>query len=90
MIHRMTLDEAIEYADDVAKNYPGDIHNEDDLELIGRHHQVARWLTELRERRKLGYHPPCPSCRWKTRCVTTDQGAVSKDWHCTMYEYKGD
>jgi hypothetical protein len=85
--HTLTLDEAIDHALDVARNYPAEMGDDESLACVAQHHQLARWLTELRERRKLGYHPPCPSCRWRLRCVTTMQGSVSKDWHCTMYEH---
>lgn len=83
----LTLDEAIDHAREVARNYPAEMSDDESLACVVQHHQLARWLQELRERRKLGYHPPCPSCHWRLRCVTTAQGAVSKDWHCTMYEH---
>jgi hypothetical protein len=85
--HRLTLDEAIDHALDVARNFPAEIGDDESLACVAQHHQLARWLQELRERRKLGYHPPCPSCHWRLRCVTTMQGGVSKDGHCTMYEH---
>lgn len=77
------LDEEILHALDVARNDASG-----DVEHIDRHAKLARWLTELRERRKLGYHPPCPSCRWKDRCVTTDAGQVAESWWCTVYEHE--
>ena len=86
---RLTLNEAIAEALDIARNYPAEVGNAEDLQHVGRNHQISRWLQELRERRKLGYHPPCPSCRWRDRCVTTDAGEQAADWHCTMYESEG-
>jgi len=84
--YRVTLDEAIAWADDIAKNYPAKIDNEDDLQHVVKHSQIARWLMELRERRKEGDCPPCPSCRWEERCSVTAMETASEDWHCTMYE----
>jgi hypothetical protein len=82
---RKTLDEAIADTLKIAR------YGEDDVETICWNHQLNRWLTELKERRTLGYHPPCPSCMWNgDRCTVTARGEVSKDWHCTMYEHKED
>ena len=86
------MDAEILHALDVARNYvakshPTRLSDPEDLAHIVRHASLARWLCELRERRKLGYHPPCPSCQWRERCVTTSAGRVSETWWCTMYEF---
>jgi len=77
------LDEEILRALDVARNDASG-----DVKHISRNASLARWLTELRERRKLGYHPPCPSCRRKDRCVTTNAGQEAESWWCTTYEHE--
>jgi hypothetical protein len=72
------LDEAIAHALDVARH-------DTEKERIDEYARKHRWLVELRERRKLGYLAPCPSCRWKDNCVTTNAGRVSETWWCTMF-----
>ena len=87
MTNRLTLDEAIAHADDIAKNYPAKIDCPEDLAHVGHNHQLARWLTELKERRKLGFLPPCRSCISTARCTVTCSGREADSWHCTMYEW---
>ena len=87
---RVTLDEAIDWADDIAKNYPAKIEDKDSVQHVVKHAQIARWLMELRERRKEGDCPPCISCRWEERCSMTYLAGASEDWNCTMYETEKD
>ena len=81
----MTLDEAIEHAEDIAISAIG-------CECREEHRQLAAWLRELKERRKEPEIIRCGECaRRKTMCDGRDRCAVfnvfvDSDGYCKWAE----
>ncbi len=58
-----------------------------DVKQIEEHIKLQLWLTELQERRKVGYVPPCWSCERESNCIVTSKGNMARSWRCQFYEH---
>ena len=85
----MTLEEAIKHAEEVSNKCQNFVtaHKEDrELEFIQRtekcaeeHRQLAEWLKELKERRKLPEIIYCGECKLKIECCRNIRSGGRKD-----------
>lgn len=78
----MTIEQAIEHAEDVAISAIG-------CECREEHRQLAAWLRELQERRKAPEIVHCGECKWWTKQKNSGQGRCellgiypTGGWHC--------
>ena len=89
----MTLKEAIEHAEDTAKSAIG-------CECRDEHRQLAEWLKELAERRKLPKIIRCKDCKHLYNLIRGNQGVcqtfngfsslVKFDEYCSKAERRTD
>ena len=68
----MTLEQAIEHAEDTAKSAIG-------CECRDEHRQLAEWLKELAERRKQPEIIHCGECELKIECCRNIRSGGRKD-----------
>ena len=73
----MTLEEAIEHAEDIATSAIG-------CECREEHRQLVAWLRELQERRKAPEIIRCKDCKhyeWMSNRIPEEQ-----TWHCHCWD----
>jgi hypothetical protein len=80
----LTLDEAIEHAEDIAISAIG-------CECREEHRQLAAWLCELQERRKAPEIVYCKDCRKHNVKVGFDENfhTVWKEDACPLVDWRG-
>lgn len=77
MSRMMSLEEAIEHAEDIATSAIG-------CECREEHRQLAAWLRELQERRKAPEIIRCKGCKnyeWMSNRIPEEQ-----TWHCHCWD----
>lgn len=88
----MTIEQAIEHAEDIAASAIG-------CECREEHRQLAEWLRELQERRKAPEIITCGECIHRFvedenepfNCCTLDHNDLqSDDWYCADAERRTD
>ena len=85
----MTLEQAIEHAEKVyeekldERSYALDLHDNEEAEecqkCADEHRQLAEWLKELAERRKLPEIIRCGECELKIECCRNIRSGGRKD-----------
>ena len=99
----MTLEEAILHTEEAASNYEGMIEDywldsEKLAKCANEQRQIAEWLKELAERRKLPEIVHCGECRFReirvnNGCcdhITGEEIMVWKDEYCSWAERRTD
>ena len=81
----MTIEQAIEHAEDIATSAIG-------CECREEHRQLADWLRELQERRKAPEIIYCKDCKayYREFCLRTLKPVVKEKDYCSWAERRND